>query len=163
MAQKAAKAKARGQGGSGRTILTVVLMIPVVAVLLPTCVVLIINMAPTAVAWMVDRARPRYLAITVGMLNFCASLPAESDLWRHGQSYDAAFDIATDPYYWLIAYGAAAVGWMVYLGLPTVLRGYYFMTTASRLQSLGRRQKQLVEAWGEDFAARAEDESKARR
>jgi hypothetical protein len=97
------------------------------------------------------------------MLNFCASLPAESDLWRHGQSYDAAFDIATDPYYWLIAYGAAAVGWMVCLGLPTVLRGYYFMTTASRLQSLGRRQKQLVEAWGEDVAARAEDESKARR
>jgi len=80
MAQKAANAKIRGQGGSGRTVLTVVLMIPVIAVLLPSCVVLLINMAPTAVAWMVDRARPRYLAITVGMLNFCGSLPAEFEV-----------------------------------------------------------------------------------
>ena len=93
MAQKAAKAKTRGQGGSGRTIMTVVLMIPVIAVLLPSCVVLLINMAPTAVAWMVDRARPRYLAITVGMLNFCGSLPAEFELWRHGQSYGIAFEV----------------------------------------------------------------------
>jgi len=137
-------------------------MIPVIAVLLPSCVVLLINMAPTAVAWMVDRARPRYLAITVGMLNFCGSLPAEFELWRHGQSYGIAFEVATNPYYWLIAYGAAAVGWMVYLALPAVLRGYYGMTTVSRLQSLKKRQAQVVEAWGEEVAALAEESSTSR-
>lgn len=163
MAQKAANAKTRSQGGAGRTILTVVLMIPVIAVLLPSCVVLLINMAPTVVAWMVDRARPRYLAITVGMLNFCGSLPAEFELWRHGQSYEAAFDIATDPFHWLTAYGAAAVGWMVYLALPAVLRAYYGMTTASRLQTVKKRQAQLVETWGEEVADVAEDSAKAKR
>lgn len=163
MAQKTATAKTQGRGASGRTMLTVGLMIPVIIVLLPSCVVLLINMAPTAVAWMVDRARPRYLAITVGMLNFCGSLPAEFELWRHGQSYDVAFDIATNPYYWLTGYGAAAVGWMVYLALPNVLRGYYGMTTVNRLQSLKRRQAQLIEAWGEEVAALAEDASKPKR
>jgi len=163
MAQKMAGAKTQGRGGSGRTMLTVGLMIPVIIVLLPSCVVLLINMAPTAVAWMVDRARQRYLAITVGLLNFSGSLPAEFELWRHGQSYAAAFDIATNPYYWLIAYGAAATGWMVYLPLLVVLRGHYGMTTVRRLQALKKRQGQLVEAWGEEVAATGEAATEAKR
>ena len=54
---------------------------------------------------------------------------------------------------WLIAYGAAAVGWMVYGGLPPVLANYYAITSDARLQSLLRQQEKLVRNWGEEVAS----------
>ncbi len=153
---KAAESKRNG-GGSTRLIVTAVLLLPVVAVLLPTCMVLLIYMAPTLVAYLIDRSREKYLAITVGLLNFCGMLPAQAELWRHGQSYDAAMDIAIDPILWLIAYGAAAVGWVVYLILPPILANYYGITTDARIRSLRRRQQLLVETWGEEVAGEAQE------
>lgn len=152
MAQRTKAARGRRNGGS-KMILTAILLLPVIGVLLPTCVVLAINMAPTAAAYMIDRTREKYLAITVGLLNFCGTLPAEAQLWNHGQSYDVAFGIVTDPYYWLLSYGSAGTGWLIYIVLPLILSNYYAMTTNTRVQSLRRRQQALIEAWGEEVAA----------
>ncbi len=152
MAQRAKAAKGRRNGGS-KMILSAILLLPVIGVLLPTCVVLAINMAPTAAAYMIDRTREKYLAITVGLLNFCGTLPAEAKLWNHNQSYDVAFDIATDPFYWLLSYGSAGTGWLIYIVLPLILTNYYAMTTNTRVQSLRRRQQALIEDWGEEVAA----------
>jgi hypothetical protein len=160
-AQQAKGETAKSKGGlSGRTIGTAVLMLPVIGVLLPTCLVLVVSMAPTVVALVVDRSRDKYLAITVGLLNFCGTFPAIAELWGRGQSLDAGLDVATDPLYWLFAYGAAAIGWGIYLLLPPMLAGYYATTSARRLQSLRARQAALVQSWGEEVAgARAEDDA----
>ncbi len=139
-----------GRGGSGRLIVTGVLMLPVIAVLMPSCIVLAIDMAPTAVAYVVDRTREKYLAITVGLLNVCGALPAEVALWQRGQTYAAAMDIASDALYWLMAYGAAAVGWAIYLVLPPMLGHYYGITSQARLQSHQRKQQALIDAWGDE-------------
>lgn len=152
MAQRT-KAMKGGRNGGSKMIITVILLLPVIGVLLPTCVVLAINMAPTAAAYMIDRTREKYLAITVGLLNFCGTLPAEAQLWNHGQSYDVAFSIATDPFYWLLSYGSAGTGWLIYIVLPLILTNYYSMTTSTRVQSLRRRQQALIQAWGEEVSA----------
>lgn len=138
--------------GAGRTVRSALLMLPIVVVLLPTCVVLLIGMVPTAVAAMVDRTRGRYLALTVGPLNFCGALPGVVDLWRAGQAYRTALDLAGDPYFWLMSYAAAGIGWLVYLTLPVVLAGYYAMATTRRVEALRRHQEKLVATWGEDVA-----------
>lgn len=148
---KAGKAKAGG-GGSGRMIVTAVLLLPVIGVLLPTCVVFAINMAPTIVAYFVDRTREKYLAITVGLLNFVGVLPAEAELWRNGQSFDVGMSIATNSFYWLMSYGAAAVGWGLYLVLPFVFGGYYNITSDTRLAYHLRRQRILNASWGEEVS-----------
>ncbi len=89
-------------------------------------------------------------AITVGLLNACGALPALAELWMLGQSYDAALDISSNPFHWLMAYGAAAIGWLVYLGLPPILGHYYGITSQARLLNHRRKQRVLVEAWGEE-------------
>ncbi|MHA1152295.1 MAG: hypothetical protein ACTSQ7_06445 [Alphaproteobacteria bacterium] len=149
MAGTAQQGKTKG-GGTGKLVMTGLLMLPVVAVLLPSCIVLTVNMVPTIVAYVVDRSREKYLAITVGLLNICGTLPALVGLWQRGQSYDAALDIAGNPFHWLMAYGAAGIGWLVYLGLPPILRNYYGITSQARLLNHQRKQKILVEAWGEE-------------
>ncbi len=149
MAEQAQQEKAKG-GGAGKRVMTGLLMLPVVAVLLPSCIVLAVNMVPTFVAYMVDRSHEKYLAITVGLLNACGALPALAELWMQGQSYDAALDISSNPSHWLVAYGAAAIGWVVYLGLPPILGHYYSITSQARLLNHRRKQEILVGAWGEE-------------
>jgi len=149
--QSAPEAKGKGKL-SGRTIGAAVLLLPAIAVLMPSCVLLGIGMAPTIVAYIVDRTREKYLSITVGLLNFCGVLPALVRLWSEGQSYSFALRIAVDPFTMIVAYGAAAVGWVIYLALPLILAHYYAMTTESRLQTLRGRQDGLVQSWGEEIA-----------
>lgn len=148
---KTAAGRAPGRG-AGRAVRTALLLLPIVAVLLPTCVVLLIGMMPTAVAAMVDRTRERFLAMTVGQLNFCGALPGVVDLWRAGQAYGKALEIVEDPYFWLMSYAAAGVGWLVYLTLPMVLTSYYGLATSRRVEALRRRQDNLVAVWGEEVA-----------
>ena len=149
MTGQAQQEKAKG-GGTGKLVVTGLLMLPVLAVLLPSCIVLAVNMAPTIVAYVVDKSREKYLAITVGLLNTCGTLPALAELWQQGQSYDAALDISSNPFHWLMAYGAAAIGWTVYLALPPILGNYYGITSQARLLGHQRKQQVLVEAWGEE-------------
>ncbi len=149
MAGQAGQEKAKG-GGTGKLVMTGLLMLPVVAVLLPSCIVLTVNMVPSIVAYVVDKSREKYLAITVALLKICGTLPALAELWQEGQSYAAALDIAANPIHWLMAYGAAAIGWTIYLGLPPILRHYYGITSQARLLNHQRKQQILVEVWGEE-------------
>lgn len=165
MAKQAQRAKpqtAPGKGGGagkGRLLTTGLLMIPVVVVLLPTCVLLLIGMVPTVVAYMVDRTREKFLAITVGLLNFCGALPGIFELWAEGQAYDVAMSLATDPLFWLTSYGGAALGWIVYLALPALIGSYYAMTSGRRVQMLKKRQAELIQSWGEEVAGAEQADS----
>jgi len=126
-------------------------MLPVIAVLMPTCILLVLNLAPTIVAFAIDRSRERYLSITVGLLNLSGSLPALLRLWTDGQTYDVALRVAGDPFNMLISYGAAAVGWCIYLAMPIILANYYGLTSKTRLRMLQQRQDTLIEIWGEEI------------
>ena len=60
MARQAQRAKAAGAGGgSSMKIGSILVMLPVIGLLLPTCIVLLIMMVPTVVAYMVDRTSVR--------------------------------------------------------------------------------------------------------
>jgi hypothetical protein len=143
---------AKGKGKlSGRMIGTGVMLLPAIAVLMPSLVLLGISMAPTIVAYIVDRTHEKYLSITVGLLNVCGTLPALVRLWSEGQSYPAALRIAGDPFTMLVAYGAAAIGWAIYLAMPLILGHYYATSSETRLRTLRSRQESLVEAWGDEI------------
>jgi hypothetical protein len=145
-AQQGAK---RGKGG----ITTVLLLLPVVAVLLPTFVVLLIGMMPTAVAAIAERRRSTHLTLTVGLLNFCGTLPGLVTLWEEEQAYATAARVATDAFFWMTAYGAAAVGWGIFLAMPLLLAGIYGTLSSHRLERLKRHQARLVREWGEEIIA----------
>ena len=143
------------RGGAVRLIVTAVFMLPVVAVLLPTCLVLVTGMVPTAVAYVMDRSRDKALAISIGLLNFCGTLPGIIDLWAERQAYEVATRIATDPFFWLMAYAAAGLGWLICLALPPVVATYYGAISRNRIQAIRRRQASLTEAWGKEVSGQA--------
>ena len=135
------------------------LLLPVAAVLLPSCLVLGAALALTAVAYMIDPSRAKNLAITVGLTNLCGALPIVVELWSKGQSYAVTLEIAGDAFSWFLAYGAAAVGWSLFLFLPQILASYYAMTTDTRLALLHRRQASLTKVWGKEVTGQTESES----
>ncbi|WP_420346960.1 hypothetical protein [Pelagibius sp.] len=133
-------------------ILVLILLFPFAALLLPTTLVFATMMAPTWVAYITDRSAEKHLAITVGLLNFSGTLPAIIDLWSRGQSHDAAMLLLTDVFVWAIAYGAAMVGWVIFAFMPSLVGSYFKMTTESRIKSLARQQKTLIDEWGHAVA-----------
>ncbi|MEX2631074.1 MAG: hypothetical protein WD341_14150 [Tistlia sp.] len=142
-----------GAGGGirwGRISLGLLVALPVMVVLLPTTIVTLVLSLPTLVAVLVDRTRERYLVATVGLLNLCGLLPALIALWERGQSVDAAMRLLTEMLYWLSALGAAGVGWAIFISLPPLVGSYYGLISQRRVHQLRKRQKQLIEAWGED-------------
>ncbi len=154
------KAKDISTGGSGgglnwgRVALALLVALPAMVVLLPTTLMLFVLSLPTIVAFLVDRSRERYLVATVGLLNLCGVLPALIALWQDGQSIDAVFRLLTDMFYWLMAFGAAGVGWAIFVSLPPMVTSYYSLVTQHRVQQLRKRQKQLIEEWGDDVTGR---------
>lgn len=133
-------------------ILVLILLFPFAALLLPTTLVFATMMAPTWVAYVTDRSSEKHLAITVGLLNFSGALPAIIELWSQGQSHDAAMMLISDVFVWVVAYGAAMSGWVLFGVMPILVGGYFKMTTESRIKLLARQQKALIDEWGHAVA-----------
>ncbi|MGF1628529.1 MAG: hypothetical protein ACFCUT_03590 [Kiloniellaceae bacterium] len=133
-------------------VLALVILFPFAAVLLPTTLVFFLMMAPTWVAYMTDRSRDKSLVITVGMLNFAGTLPAIIELWTRGQSHQMAMILIGDVFVWMIAYGAACGGWLIFGFMPNLVGSYYRMTTDSRMKGLVKQQKALIAQWGRAVA-----------
>lgn len=150
----AGKARAKGRrakaGGSPlwMKIFALILLFPFAAVLLPTTLLFFVMMAPTWVAYITDRSREKKLAITVGMLNLTGTLPAIIELWSRGQNHQTAMNLIGDVFVWVVAYGAAFAGWMIFAFMPTVVGSYYRMTTDNRIKALVKQQKALIAEWG---------------
>jgi hypothetical protein len=63
--------------------------------------------------------------------------------------YGAAL-VLFDPYKWLWMYGTAALGWLVYLGMPSIARVMVEAKAVRMEHELQERAKALVEEWGEE-------------
>ncbi len=150
------KAAGRRGMGLGQKLLLLVVLVPFAALFLPTLAVLALGLLPTLGAYVADRTREKHLAVTVGLLNLCGCAQALIDLWSVGQSYVAMSAAIQNVYNWLIAYGAAGCGWLIYLGMPPLVLAYYKVRSETRIQVLRHEQRKLVELWGDEITATAE-------
>ena len=145
-----AQAKPRKRSSTGTIALFIVLVVPALALFMPTTLVFLIGMAPTLVAFVADRDPQRYAALTVGPLNFCGVLPLEMELWREGHSMDTALGIIADPFNWVLMYGLAALGWLIYFSVPPVVAVIVAHRHQAEVDRLTEKQNKLVEEWGDD-------------
>lgn len=153
----------RGRG-AWQKLAVAVFLLPACAVLLPSAIVLAITMLPAFVALSVDRVPGRAFTVTVAMLNASGSMPAIIELWSRGHTLSAAQDVLGNPIFWMLAYLAAALGWLIFLMLPPIMRRYYGVITQTRVGLLERRQEKLRDVWGEavtGMQARAEQQETA--
>lgn len=145
--RRPARARTPIVGNMAITIICVVLMFA----MLPTALILVVGGLPTLVAFVVDRHRKHYLTRCVGALNLAGVAPYLVKIWAHHTTV-VAVQMLTDPVVWLVMYGGAAMGWIIFLSAPSIAWLQVEITGSRRVKALRARQKQLIDDWGNDVA-----------
>jgi NADH:ubiquinone oxidoreductase subunit 5 (subunit L)/multisubunit Na+/H+ antiporter MnhA subunit len=166
MAKPAAKAPAKGparpmkavpvatkaQMGSGTLILWAIAFVSILFLLTGSVILLLIGMAPTIVAYLIDRTPKKFAAWCVGGMNFTGVLPSFLKYWDRGESVRNAIAVAFNPFDLTVMYGAAAFGWMLYQAIPPVVAAMIAVSAQHRIAKLRARQRELIKEWGEALA-----------
>ena len=148
--------KRSGSAGKGALIFLMLMFLALAAGLfLPTSIVLATAMVPTIVALLIDQDPEKYAAITVGPLNFCGALPTAITLWSGSNSVQEALRLLSEPVNWLMMYGAAGVGWMLFYTIPPVVSSIVVRGHEAEVARLTEHQAKLVEEWGPEVAGPA--------
>ena len=121
----------------------------------PAAVLSLVGLLPTMGAWIADRGRRPYLALCVASTNLCGIVPIALDRLRDGASGPLVQSLA-DPTAWLVMYGGAGIGWLLYLGIPPLVQASIIRRIRRQRHRLLRRQRQLAEEWGDAFASSGE-------
>jgi len=155
---KGNNAKAKPGPSRGLAILALFGVVFFAATALPLFLVTAGGLIPTIVALVVDRQRGKYLTRTVGAMNLAGLAPMLVRLWSNGDNLTAAVGILTRPMNWLIMYGAAGVGWCIFLAMPAVARVIVDLQAEQIQAQLRERAERLVEEWGEEVKGRSDEE-----
>jgi hypothetical protein len=139
------------RAGSNRLLimLTLVALIPFS---LPTLLVMFVGMMPTLGAALSDRSGSRYCWLCVGGLNFAGLANWLLFLWFGHHDISSAIQMLLGDHLMLmVAYGAAGIGWLLYMAVPPVVAAIQTGTTHRRAANLASQQKKLVELWGDEI------------
>ena len=150
------KPKPAGRGSEALGLLVAcggILFLSVVA--LPVCVLLVVGMIPTIVAYIVDQTPRRTLTLTVGPLNLAGTVPYCFQLWFGVDTMHSLSQYLTNVWVWLVMYVAAAIGWLLHLGMPVIVHFLLERSLDRRKTKLVQVQKKLRAEWGDDVDAAA--------
>jgi hypothetical protein len=117
---------------------------------LPVCILLIVGMVPSIVAYVVDQTPRRTLTLTVAPLNLAGTAPYCVQLWYDGDTLHALSAYLDNVYIWAVMYLAASVGWLLHLGMPVLVRFILEQSIDRRKNRLLQIQKRLRAEWGND-------------
>ena len=118
----------------------------------PTCVLLLVGMVPSIVAYVVDRSERPMLAFTIAPVNLAGLMPYLLQLWTGRDTMPTVVHLLTDVYVWLVIYLSAGAGWLLFLGMPMIIAivlGRSLDRRKSRLETL---QSRLKADWGAEVA-----------
>lgn len=141
----------------GSVMLTTLTLVAALFLALPTALLLLIGMVPTVVACIIDLTPGRYACRCVGGLNFAGTSPFVLKLWAGSHTVPQAMSIVADPFSLLAMYSAAAVGWMIFHGVPGVVAAVRSFNARRTVEMLHDRQRQLVEEWGRPVTGARDD------
>ena len=153
MAKAARKQGGRGGAnnvGRGRQFLSLFIAIILVVLFFDSVIVLGVGMIPSGVAFLIDRTRRKHAARTVAWMNLAGCLVVILELWTGGGSIALALELLVEPLNWVIMFGAAAFGWVIYFPLPPIVAGYLTLSQEMKLKELAKKQKALEKEWGKD-------------
>jgi hypothetical protein len=143
-----------GNRGSTFVTVSVILVTALAMTALPLCILVLAGCLPTIVAVLVDRHRGRYLARTVGAMNLAGVMPGALKMWMVGISFHSLLQVINSPFTWLVMYGGAAAGWVLYFTVPPIVVMVFQVNSDETRRRLEARAKALVEEWGEEVSGR---------
>ena len=145
------KAPAVGKNGKNATlVLAVVVMLVLALFERPICLLLLLALVPTMLAWLVDDTPGQSLIRTVAPLNLASSLPFAIKLWHEHNSLDQVFVFMSAGATWVALYGAATFGWMLYYLAPAVISTVVQRRIERLRDGALDRQKALKDEWGNE-------------
>jgi hypothetical protein len=115
---------------------------------LPTTIIVVAGMLPTAVAYFVDTSREKTLGPTVLFLNFAGVFPSLLKLWHEGHVVGNAIEILMEPYMMLIILLPAAFGWLLFNYVPILVSSIIRRNAEVKIKNLEKEQEYLIEQWG---------------
>ncbi len=156
MAKAPAKKEKGGGGKKGSSKALGYLLAPAIAIVAyPTLIVALGGMIPTIVAYIVDNREERFAAKTVGYLNGAGVFFVVSEMWVGEHTWQKALELLSDPFNWLLMFGMASLGWILYFALPPIVAAYLKVANELKLKQLNKDQARLIKEWGDDVARNA--------
>ena len=152
----AAPARRGGSAPAANRLLIMLTGIALIPFSLPTVLLLFCGMLPTLGAAVGDRGPRRYAWLCVGGLNFAGLSPWLFALWFGHHTLDYAFQQLMTINLYLTSFGAAAVGWLLYLATPPVVSTILAANSQRHALQLASQQRKLIEQWGPEVAAKDE-------
>lgn len=152
---------ARSSGGSsvGR-IVTIVGTLMLAAALVPVARVILVGLAPTLVAYLmaqlIARGGERHGVLCVGICNLAGLAPFAIAAVKAPGGIDAALGELGVLLALLAAYGAAALGWLIYRVTPPAYARLLRLRAQHRLGRVIAEQDSLISEWGEEVSAERE-------
>jgi len=118
--------------------------------MLPTTFVIVVGLLPTIAAFLIDRSVRKLKSVTVAAMNIAGIVPFLLELWTAGNSFDLAFQLVVNPKSIVMMYGAAAIGYLISWLTTNAVAAYELQKAKMRMKAIKKRQKELVDRWGED-------------
>jgi len=137
---------------------SVLIIVLISVVSLPTVILVFFGMLPTIVAYVVDRSHQNSATFCVGAMNFSGLFPSVLNLWGGAHTSRHAIDILTNVFDLFIIYGAASFGWMMFTVIPPLVTTFLTLMSERRVATLRAYQNKIIEEWGPEVAAEVERE-----
>ena len=132
----------------GRAIVAWVVAPLVCIAFFPTILLLLIGMAPSIVAYIVDKRPRKVTARSIGYLNFAGCLYYALKLWTGHNTLSGVLELVSEPSALMIMYSSAAVGWMLNFIMVPIMSAFLAVQYDAKTRSISQRQKNLIKEWG---------------
>lgn len=127
----------------------------------PSFIVFAVGMAPTLLAIGFDQTREKTLVRSVAAMNVAGTSYFLVELWLRGHNYDTAIQIATNLTALGVMYGAAAMGFLIYMLVPGIWMAIAAARNNMRSRELNDYLAHLESEWDGLTAEISTDDSRA--
>lgn len=132
-------------------------MLVLAAILLPVARIMLVGIAPTLVAYLmaqlVARGDERHGVLCVAICNLAGLAPFAIAAMKAPGGVAGALGELGVMLALLVAYGAAALGWLIYWITPPAYARLLRLRAEHRLARVANEQDGLIVEWGEEVAA----------
>jgi hypothetical protein len=132
-------------------------LIKVIAVVIALIVVVISRyafiffsaaMLPTIFAIFFDKNEHKCLSATICSFNLIGVLPYLIRIWDSSNIDYVSKHVLSSPDTWMVIYGAAFVGQLIYFSLPLLIAKFYTSRTKAQIGKYKKQHEELCNNWG---------------
>lgn len=105
-------------------------------------------MLPSLIAFFLDKGKHKCASATICTFNLIGVLPYLIRLWKSPSIDSLAKLVIADVNSWMIVYGAALIGQLLYISLPLLIVKLYEAKNQVKINNLAKKCELLSKEWG---------------